>query len=273
LNALVLVIIIIVDVSFGVIEKNRTLFIAPTLVLFSALYILLPKVIANSSGYEGTDVSIELVSIRTFLVQIFSALPLSTIPLAIYLYPGLLLFILLALVLLVRMQFFQSSVRPLDLPKLCEMSVRDKLLLAMLTSYALLSAGAFALSEKYQKEILWPGQTYMASPVIQFMFMLITFQFLWINMDKIRNFYGIAIVLLCLNFTFNTALVYNMHLKNFASSQLIEGLVGAEENKRCEYLQDWVLEGRPIYYKEWVIESLQGTHKIWFGEKYCGSQP
>jgi hypothetical protein len=271
LNALVLLIIIVIDFSVGVVEKNYSLLVAPMFVVCSTLYFVLPKFIANSSNYQGTALSFDLISIRTFLVQVFSGLPLSTIPLAIYFYPGLVALIAVVLALLAKMQFFKISLREFHLLEFSNTSIRGKLFLTMLTLYAFLCTVAFALSEKYQREILWPGQTYMASPVIQFILMLIFFQLLSINKERIRNFYGIAAVLLCLNFTINLVLVYNMHIRNLPSNQLIAGLVEVDEIKRCKYLEVWKLEKRPIYYEELAIESIQGTHEIWFGEEYCGN--
>jgi len=271
LNALVLLIIIVIDFSVGVVEKNYSLLVAPMFVVCSTLYFVLPKFIANSSNYQGTALSFDLISIRTFLVQVFSGLPLSTIPLAIYFYPGLVALIAVVLALLAKMHFFKISLREFHLLEFSNTSIRGKLFLTMLTLYAFLCTVAFALSEKYQREILWPGQTYMASPVIQFILMLIFFQLLSINKERIRNFYGIAAVLLCLNFTINLVLVYNMHIRNLPSNQLIAGLVEVDEIKRCKYLEVWKMEKRPIYYEELAIESIQGTHEIWFGEEYCGN--
>jgi hypothetical protein len=271
LNALVLLMIIVIDFSVGLFKKAYSLLVAPIFVLCSTLIFVLPGFVANSSNYQGTTVSFDLISIRTFLVQVISALPLSTIPLAVYFYPGLLALIAVALALLIKMQFFQISLRDFQLLKFSSTSMRGKLFLLMLTFYALLCTFAFALSEKYQKEILWPGQTYMASPAIQFILMLLLFQLLNINKERVHNFYGIAAVLLCLNFTINVMLVYNMHLKNLPSNQLIAGLVEVEEIKRCKYLEVWKLENRPSYYEDLAIESIQGTHEIWHGEGYCGN--
>jgi hypothetical protein len=141
--------------------------------------------------------------------------------------------------------------------------------MSTLAAYAFLSAAAFSLSEKYQKEILWPGQAYMSLPVIQFFLMVLVIQSLRFDREHFRNLVAVGIIALSLNLTLNSILVYNMYLRNKASTELISGLLENNNAKRCKLLETWTLENRPAYFEVLTIESIQKTRTLWFGDVYC----